>query len=856
MATSIQNVIQTLYKVSRTPFKIESGVPYPPKKDYLSNPDTVFYITAIQNSMAIKPLKDQGLVDEDITTVILFILQLVNTQIDLEGVLSIEPSLEYLFNEAFGEAGITKENADRTAIEIIMEEWFKKLKKNPQYTLNFYEKCPDYEKSPLLSYHAVAYDSCKLPDGTFPFYATYAYELHKRLRFNERLGLDSNTHVGYVRSIRFFFLHCSAETKKRTDLTSGYLPASVIKDFLAGYKASRMGHSKSENIGETAESYQVRIYDLWHERAIPSRQRFRKGGNKASKQSDDLSSPGTIEEDPEFKSTGLLFDDDDDEKDDWDGSEHNPDEDWNFASRPGEETQITTDKDPEIHDKNWIDRFHLRNFHFFWETKYLDLFHYAILYHAMSALLDEKQPALKKRILVIYFYLLIHTGIGSKRLLDLRGSSKTIIPDTEPALIRITNRYYLLNPILAKLRTGPEPGICFPISSRVYIPIPDRIAKLFPHDILKNEYIFSYANKDKKTVRLHPDSIFAFLKNVNASFKRYTPKITLARIASSFLPLYHHRYGLDPILGCHISGKDRQRLFGAQMHYIYIEHKTLANAYLRTFNEVDLNIRKNFNHCAKIGLIKAKIKPAIRENQEETQDSHFPGYGSPFIPKDDYLSSMIKILREAVGNEKDLVLRHNLYTIYTYLGLQFAAALRPRNKPQLPWSRFNSMAGTILIKDKQSVKYREERLLPLPRVMLSLVANLRSGLSTLEDHITRHINMRDQRDNTNIMIFFIDERGRVIPFTIQEMLTKLNKIGIDYSLPPNMPRHYCRSYLYTRVSNDLADIWMGHQHLGREVMSIISSAVFADAARICSPHIDTMMAEIGFVETAYLPAYA
>ncbi|MFA5073199.1 MAG: hypothetical protein WC539_04810 [Nitrospirota bacterium] len=780
----------------------------------------------------------------------------MNTQIDLEGVLLIKPSLEYLINEAYDEAKIAKGDADRSAIELITKEWYKKLKNNPNYTLKCYERCPDYEKSPLLSCHTVAYESCKLREGTTPFYATYAYEFHKRLRFNESLALDNDTHIGYVRSTRFFFLHCSQETKKRTDLKPNKLPTSIVKNFLTGYKASRMGHSKLEKIEETAETHKGRLHDLWHWREVPSRQRFRKGVSYSSKESDDLPSPGGIlEEDPEFKSTGLPIEDDGDEKDEWDGSECNPGEDWNFASHPGEDAQTTTDKDPEIRDAKWLDRFHLRNFHFFWEAKYLDLFHYGILYHAMMALLNTQPVALNK-ILVIYLYLLIHTGIGSNRLLNLRGSSKAIIPETELELIKIKDRYYLLNPTLITLRTIPEPGICLPTSKKVHIPIPDSIAKLFPADILENEYIFSYVNKDKnndKPLRLHPDSIFAFLEDVNESFKRYKLKITLPRIASSFQPLYHHRYGLDPIIACHISGKDRQRLFGAQMHYIYVEHKKLAKAYLATFNEVDFNIRRNLNLCIKNKLIKAELKPFGRDKLDVTLDDHFYGYGSPFIPKNEYIVKIIKTLRKAVENEEDIVDRHNLYTIYIYLGLQFATALRPRNKPQLPWTRFNSMAGTLLIKDKLSERFREERLLPLPRVILALVNNLKSGLNALEDFVLRNINMKEQHDRTKMMIFFIDEKGRFIPFTIKDMIERLKKIGIDYTLPPNMPRHYCRSYLHDRVSADLSDIWMGHQHLGREVMSIISSSVFADAVRICRPHIDKMMADICFAEVAYIP---
>ena len=849
MSDTFKTLIRKLYKTSMTPFRESPEGPLP-IKPYNDNDDIVFHINKLRKSVT-----HLGMTDEDIQAVVIFTLQLVNTQTDLEGALLVVPSVKYLFKSMFDEIHLPPGDASRIAIEAIYTQWVSILRNAPSNNKRSYEHHPDYEKSPLLTFHVESLSSCTAP-GTHDFYTTYAYELHKRLRFNESLNLGLHTHDKYATTARFFFLHCSDVTKRRTDLKPNALSSWVIDEFKRGYMQYRMEHQPSDKMQETAEDHVARLKDLWGQRRISRRSSFRKGVYRGIKERDELVPPGG-DEVPEFLLSDLPIEDDEDEKDDWAGSEGNPKEDWNFVDLL-ENTPTLTDEDPEIRDKRWIDNFHLRNFHFYWQKKHLGLFHYGLLYQAMRDIWNKK-PVTASRTLVLYFYLLIHTGMSTKKLLDLQPCEKATALDKDKAELRkIGTRYYILNPTVVNLKTKPEPGICYPTSGKVYIPVPNKITNLFPSDIMKHKYVFRY-KIDNKLKHLEPKLIFAFLEDINRSFNRYQPKLTLARITSSFQPLYHGHYGLDPIVACHISGKDRQRLFGSQMHYIYVKHTTLAKSYLSTFSTVDYNIQKNLNECIADKLIRIEGKPTLAKKAEidVTHDDHFDGYGSPFIPMNDYLAKMISTIEKSIRNEKEIILRHNLYIIYTYLALQFSTSLRPRNNPQLPWTRFNAQAGTILIKDKLSQRYREERLLPLPDITLTLLRNLKSGSVTVHDFIARNLNMIDQSEKAKLMLFFINETGRFTPVTIKEMNKRLSDIGINYDLPPNMPRHVHRTYLFNNgVSSDLADIWMGHQHTGREVMSVISSTAYSDAVRICLPQIANFMRDLGFTAVSYLPEHA
>lgn len=846
MNNTLKLLLYKLYKTSMTPFRESPGGPLP-VKSYLDNDDIVFHISKLRGSVT-----HLGLSDDALQAIVFFTLQLVNVQTDLEGAVLAEPAVKYLLRNIFGELRIHQGDANRIAIDAVCLQWFNILKSVPRKEIKLYEHFPDYEKSPLLTFHIEALSSCEAP-GTLNFYETYAYELHKHLRFNEALNLGLHTHDKYATSSRFLFLHLPDRSKRSTNLNPKVLPPWIFVDFRNGYLAYRMEHQPSEKMEETAEDHINKIKDLWIRKKIKPRSPFRKGVYRRFRDRNELVPPEG-DEIPAF--TGLSYEDDEEEQDEWAGSEGNPLEDWNFVDSD-ENSPTLTEEDPEVRDERIIDELHLRNFHFYWQKRNLGLFHYGLLYQALDDCWNMK-PLTANRALVIYFYLLIHTGMNTKKLLDLQPCKKPGSLDKDKAeLVKVGDRHYILNPTVVKLKTKPEPGICLPTSDKVWIPVPQKIAALFPSDIMKHKYAFSYTINDTLK-HVEPKLIFAFLESVNRSFVKFQPKITLARITSSFQPLYHGHYGLDPIIACHISGKDRQRLFGSQMHYIHVKHTILAKAYLSTFSTVDYHIRRNLNECIseKLIRIEGKLTPLKMSEADITHDAHFNGYGSPFIPKNDYLVNMISTIAKLIRAEKDVVLRHNLYVIYTYLALQFSTALRPRNNPNLPWSRFNEQAGTILIKDKLSQRFREERLLPLPPITLALLHNLKSGSAAIHNYVARNVNMIDQSEKAKLMLYFINEVGRFAPLTIKEMNKRLSDMGINYNLPPNMPRHVHRTYLFNNgVSNDLADIWMGHQHLGREVMSIISSTSFADAVRTCLPHITNLMSDLGFTAIPYLPEH-
>jgi hypothetical protein len=177
--------------------------------------------------------------------------------------------------------------------------------------------------------------------------------------------------------------------------------------------------------------------------------------------------------------------------------------------------------------------------------------------------------------------------------------------------------------------------------------------------------------------------------------------------------------------------------------------------------------------------------------------------------------------------------------------------LRPRNNPEI---LFNPDSRAIVIQDKQSANYHEERILPPANILSHLLKELRHGIPVIQRHIAKYHYPAILGQSLESLFFFVDpETGRIREFTLKGMKGILGDIGIDFELPMNFPRHYIKNYLYHGdICNDVIDMWMGHQHSGREMLSIISSTMPGSAAVACIDRTESMLQKIGFSEINYM----
>lgn len=843
MTIFINDILQKLYSITFTP-KIA---------DYLNNPEIQSLIDYIKKSH-IRETDYQDATDEDIEEIICFLLRLVNTPEDLRGALAVEMSIMYLVESALNI--INLQHPYNNSIIAIAKEWFEALKQSP-HKKSFIKK-PHIEKSPLLMFHVMAFKDSELSQNKIrTLYKAYAFKIHIDIRHNENLNIERTTHISYIRAARFFFYYISDGIKNKSQ-HEPEIPDEYIKIFIDRYKEINKGNINTPS--DTAENYERMFISLITRKELKPKHFL----GRISDTYIDFSPPdGTVEtfepenSPPEFNHVELEHDSEEevDEFADFESSHRDPD--YIFINEKDKTIPIK----PSL-GRNWMDIINLRSYHFYWDSTYINLFHYSIIYKVISDLWDKSSFY---NSVITYLYLLMHTGIDSRCLLDLSYTDDANHPnndlsDSNLKLTKINNRFYILVPTIVNLGRIEERHNCLNTSNKIHVPLPDAVNKMISKLQLKSKYVFSYKNKKNRTVRLDLEIIEEFIeKMINRAYPQYKLKITLSRISRSFIPLYSRRYGLDPIIGCHISGIDYFRLYGSQLHYIYVPHDKLEKQYLSTHKLVESSIQKNLSMCIKEGFIKGNInkKCLLFDLSSEAiatpANTNFAGYGSTIICNKDYIFGIINTLKKAILNERDYIKRHNLYSIYVYMGLQYSTGLRPRNDPEIKWNYFNLHAGAIVIKDKQSSKYHEERILRLPALLKKLLNRMLLGFDKLQLYIAKNLFPSTLAEKRERIFFFIDDNGRFIDFTLNRTKETLKGIGIDYYLPANMPRHYMRNYLFhSGISNDIADIFMGHQHAGREMMNITSSAITKEIMMECLPIIETMLTDIGFEDLKYL----
>lgn len=247
--------------------------------------------------------------------------------------------------------------------------------------------------------------------------------------------------------------------------------------------------------------------------------------------------------------------------------------------------------------------------------------------------------------------------------------------------------------------------------------------------------------------------------------------------------------------------------------------------------------------------------PEISKNNVRSKNSSgsLPhGYGSSIICSIETLREFISAINDQINSETDLILRHNLFAVYTYLCAEFSFGLRPRNRPNLHMDHENSVT---IVQDKQSMKFYEQRILPFSHPLRSLLVQMRDGFESLKLHIAKILYKSAILYKWDKHFFLVNEKsGCKKNFTLSEMRKVHEKFGIPSAMPPNFPRHFVRNYLYKAgVANDLIDAWFGHQHLGREMMNITAGAMPQMALKECFDRIEVMLAELGFRELKYIP---
>jgi hypothetical protein len=846
-------------------------IPPPKLINYMTGPDARVVIDEVLDTSD-RTSRFGNFNDEAIKSIINYILNMFMTPLNLRGALLLEPCANYMLNRAFEEVikkhakspdAIREINAIRPLFMAVAEQWFHRLR---QSDIKYITTTPAIKASLPLSFHVTAFEEStkeynwkktRSDRKLYPFlYEAFAYSFHLRIMNKLHQPGTDTTKLIYERLPRYAFQYASTHVRDEPHEPDNYT-GRLVKDWITNYHKAQQG--EEAKIASTSSTGYAKLWPLFWDRAITIKaRRYYVRRASAAERIVNVEGPDGTASERKNKAVELSYalqGLEDDEPNVISPYEPPLSEFLNFYGSVDRFGDVAKEENAGIPDGS-ADFIQSHNISTFWDFTALNLHHYAFLYEAIEKARNDKSQ--EAGAIVLYFLILIHTGIEPRFLQDLMVLGKNST-DESLDLTQIGGQYYILIPSIMRLKSVPSHADTYPTAKKVHIPVPPAIAKLIPAHPADNKFVFSFKAKEGVT-RLSNDQILPFLQNINDAYGLTTNNcqhglnITLESIAVSFYSLYCDFFGFDPYMACYISQRDHKKRYGAKLHYVHIPHQMLEQEYLKAFDEIDFRIRENLYNSMKRGTVRWNRVKKPQKGISPVSSNVLAGYGSPFIPRLPYVRERIEKLRDAVIKKKDHIKRHNLYIVYLYLGLQFATTLRPHNNPQLYWLQYNRDAGVILIFDKQSGKYNEHRILVLPRRIRSLLKSMQDAWPKMHDYIMVNHCMSYQHDKIKQIFFHIGSDGVLVDFTNNSICDAFNSLGLDFTDPMNMPRQYTRNYFYhNNISHQVADILMGHQSEGREVFNLASTTSLARAAAVYLPVLDRMLDEIGFTEVEYLP---
>lgn len=807
-----------------------------------------------------------GFSDSDIESIVVFSLDLLDIKAELTGARRSEPCTRQMLLDTFDEVPKDRRLPDDEKIEVlsirdafmaVIDAWYRVIGASGLDNLDAW---PVIDESLPLSYHLTAFKESKISyskskkdlekkKDEFPprLYVAFGFYFHKKLRtrmiqFNDPSSL---TVKGMEELARDPFQYASDSVRNKTDLVKGDYDKKYQDDWLENYKKAgrSRGHTEAQ---VTAENKRQAFERFCSERVGKPRdfyvRRMMSGGDEPdqNEQADGVELP--IE--PAL-TKGF----------DYRSGKQSPPWEAGIELFPG----TRDDSGAKNKSASWKqDMLHSRFVPFSWELKTLQPYHYAFFYDIIHQAIGKSN---EKNAITLFYLILMHTGIDPDLLLDLIADGPECTGETLD-LIKEGNRYYLLIPKVVSLVGKPSPH-CYPTAEKVYIPIPAEIARRVPSKPADGSHVFSYLTDKGAPSRLTKQQIAAFwlIPEVSSRVKKrkkrryiHGIKVTPKTISYAFYALHCGLFGLDPVIACHVSGMDHRLIYGPQLHYIYVPHERLEREYLESFCSVHNYIRDLSKEYFKPSLNPGGMKknPVLKQEPIVVK-TDLPGYGSSAVAYLEFLKDSMLALDNAVTKEKDLFRRHNLYISYTYLAVQFATMLRPHDDPRIYWHHFNQSTGTITIADKDSRDYSEQRTLPLPQRVKTLLIRLKEGRDILDKKRREYCSSR-QASRAERIFNSVRENGVLAPFTFDTILDSFKSLAMDFNVPDNVGRHVTRTRLYQdKVSHSMAAAWAGHARIGREVAGIASTTTLAELARACLPSIEALLDDLGVRELEYLP---
>lgn len=193
--------------------------------------------------------------------------------------------------------------------------------------------------------------------------------------------------------------------------------------------------------------------------------------------------------------------------------------------------------------------------------------------------------------------------------------------------------------------------------------------------------------------------------------------------------------------------------------------------------------------------------------------------GSPFVPRIDRVRQYFDDLIVRIDGWRPNDLRawigaHHLYTIYVYLVLLWATAIRPHADPLITRNALQGPRGWLIIADKNNRIFQEQRPVPVCELAWELLCTLEQGAEAF----FRWLGSQGHPVAVDDQLLFVIMRGANGQALTPDLArTVLDAEGLSYRWKFNAARHYWVSS-WLELERPLARIegFLGHIHEGME----------------------------------------
>lgn len=207
---------------------------------------------------------------------------------------------------------------------------------------------------------------------------------------------------------------------------------------------------------------------------------------------------------------------------------------------------------------------------------------------------------------------------------------------------------------------------------------------------------------------------------------------------------------------------------------------------------------------------------------------------------------------------------HNLFSLYVFLSLEFATALRPRIIPPVNTQTVETNFTRCVIADKDSPFATEERVSVLPPTVQMLLREVQqqANPSILTRLCTSsRVDILGLQKLDGPLVFFVDPETKSIhalqPSRITQLLHHYPSLRALWPFPPNVHRHYVRSWFFNHEHIDfdfeLINFLMGHKHFCHEPFHSHAWSNIPLAFHILSEQLELCLSEIGIIPLGFQP---